>query len=186
MAWSLSSAEGIISAEKQHSRRPLSGNRALWDVLKASMTLDLIIEENNAKGLFSGRKQDHNVIKAACIGEMWEGREQHALRNNYFHTGSGLYNNMSVHYVMFLPPFSSPTVVVINHQIFYPPAPLLCPPSMGYKWIWWRPRPHTFKKLILRIKETKKVRLIFPQTKLNTILTGVCWLVVIYLFKRPL
>ena len=36
----------------------------------ASMTLDLIIEENNAKGLFSGRKQDHNVIKAACIGEM--------------------------------------------------------------------------------------------------------------------
>ena len=109
--------------------------RALCDVLKASMTLDLIIEENNAKGLFSGRKQDHNVIKAACIGEMWEGREQHALRNNYFHTGSGLYNNMSVHYVMFLPPFSSPTVVVINHQIFYPPAPLLCPPSMGYKWI---------------------------------------------------
>ena len=140
---------------KNNMRRPLSGNRALWDVLKASMTLDLIIEENNAKGLFSGRKQDHNVIKAACIGEMWEGREQHALRNNYFHAGSGLYNNMSVHYVMFLPPFSSPTVVMINHQIFYPPAPLLCPPSMGYKWIWWRPCPHTFKKLILRIKETK-------------------------------
>ena len=140
---------------KNNMRRPLSGNRALWDVLKANMTLDLIIEENNAKGLFSGRKQDHNVIKAACIGEMWEGREQHALRNNYFHNGSGLYNNMSVHYVMFLPPFSSPTVVVINHQIFYPPAPLLCPPSMGYKWIWWRPCPHTFKKLILRIKETK-------------------------------
>ena len=55
---------------KNNMRRPLSGNRALWDVLKASMTLDLIIEENNAKGLFSGRKQDHNVIKAACIGEM--------------------------------------------------------------------------------------------------------------------
>ena len=185
MAWSLSSAEGIISAEKQHSRRPLSGNRALWDVLKASMTLDLIIEENNAKGLFSGRKQDHNVIKAACIGEMWEGREQHALRNNYFHTGSGLYNNMSVHYVMFLPPFCSPTVVVINHQIFYSPLS-----SVLQAWDtneYSGDHVHTpLKNKFWESRKQKKVRLIFPQTKLNTILTGVCWLVVIYLFKIPL
>ena len=49
---------------------------------------------------------------------------------------------------MFLPPFSSPTVVVINHQIFYPPAPLLCPPSMDMN-IVETTSIHTFKKLIL-------------------------------------
>ena len=80
---------------------------------------------------------------------------------------------MSVHYVMFLPPFCSPTVVVINHQIFYSPLS-----SVLQAWDtneYSGDHVHTpLKKLILRIKETKKVRLIFPQTKLNIILTGVC------------
>ena len=86
--------------------------------------------ENNTPGLFSSKKQTHNIILAACIREMrYQQGKQHTsgYRHKIVFLPKHIVCGELDQFILIsvfapLPKASPPPVVVINHQIFYPPS----------------------------------------------------------------